>query len=200
MAPDGRQSPTNGLYIANLHDSTVSIAVTDAGDARRDWPERSDWNPSGDRIACSSFGDIILCDPDGGNPFRIACCENGRCSHLEWSPDGRDILYDFISSESPRLAHVGILHASDGALDEIFAASFQNSYLLSWAGEGTRVAYLIENRGYDNGFVVDLERPSRSRPSIMISYILFFVLPAGCIAWWHMRSENDQETAKEEVR
>jgi len=188
MASAGRQSSTNGLYIANLQDSTISLVVTGIGDASRYWPERSDWSPSGDRIAYSSLGDIVLCDPDGGNPFRIACCEKGRCSHLEWSPDGKNILYYFISSESPRLAHIGILNANDGALDEIFAASFQNSYRLSWAGGGTRVAYLIENLGSDNGFVVDLDRPSRSRPSIMISYVLFFVLPACCIAGWYFRS------------
>ena len=193
MAPDGRQRSTNGLYIANLHDSTVSIAVTDIGDARSYWPERSDWNPSGDRIAYSSFGDIILCDPDGGNLFRVACCEKSRCSHLEWSPSGRDILYHFISSESPRLAHIGILHANDGTLDEIFVASFQNSYLLSWAGEDTKVTYLMENIGYDNGFVVDLERPSTSRPSIIISYILFFVLPACCIAGWYFMSGDKRQ-------
>jgi WD40 repeat protein len=184
-----RKSTESTMFVADLKNSNVSAsALKIKGDGRAYNPERSDWNPDPDKdeIAYSVAGAVGVCSPGGDNLRLFECYDdNPVCLHLEWSPNGDKILYEFYQfSGRAERERIGYIDVGTGEVKEILSSSFEYGYSVSWADDGKKIAYIQKDGGYDNGYLVDLNNPTENDLPVAVSYVLFFVLPLCLIAGW----------------
>jgi TolB protein len=111
------------------------------------------WSPTRAEIAFSmqtkAGGQIFLIPPDGGTP-ELVCCDSGTALFLDWSPDGRRLLFQFEASAPPRRGGPIVQVKSirrDGS-DEIDVTD--RSFYLTlprFSDDGNRVVYTREGGG-----------------------------------------------------
>ena len=109
------------------------------------------WSPTRAEIAFSmqtdAGGQIFLIPPDGGEP-EFVCCESGNALFLDWSPDGRRLLFQLVGSAPPRrgapIAQVMSIRRSGTDQIEITDRSFFTT-LPRFSDDAERVVYTREN-------------------------------------------------------
>lgn len=139
------------------------------------------WSPDGRWVAFDMLerdGDnpsssVWIVAADGSNPQQVAACESAPCSQYaypSWSPDGSELamirlsLYSDESCCTSDLVVVDISMSEAGdwvVSDEQIPASFTESDAVDtydsfhgpdWSSDGTRIAYTVEQYGFDDPY------------------------------------------------
>jgi Tol biopolymer transport system component len=108
------------------------------------------WSPTRAEIAFSmqteAGGQIFLISPDGGVPEPV-CCDSGDALFLDWSPDGRRLLFQMLPSPArrgDRIAQVMSIRRNGSDPTEITDRSFFPT-LPRFSDDAERVVYTRED-------------------------------------------------------
>lgn len=99
--------------------------------------EKFDLSPTGKRVAITARGDVYTVPVEDGSTRNVTATDGAREYTALWSPDGKRIAYIDATTETQALA---IIDQQGGAARRMpLGSDFYQ--LLSWGGQGQRVAY-----------------------------------------------------------
>jgi Tol biopolymer transport system component len=170
LAPDGRRVAVDigdpegrGRDIWSV-DTTSGIADRLTFTAMDAWG--ATWAPDGTRLAFAKAEaeppDVTVMHLDGSAREEVLVHAPGIQLPRHWSPDGRLIAYDdqLLSRRPPR--RLWLLSVSDGRTRQVTQAPF-SSYQGRFSPDGRKLAYVSEESGRPEVYLVDLEgrQPAR---------------------------------------
>jgi Tol biopolymer transport system component len=162
-SPDGKQivydwSNKNGdidLCIVGLDGSKPRILYSNE---ENDWAQTYGWSPDGKQIlACFSRKDgqaqIVLVSTADGSVRVLKTMERGGPDHMNFSPDGRYIVYDFPQKEDPQERDISLL-STDGSREIPLVEHPADDYVLGWAPDGKNILFASDRRNSPDVWVI----------------------------------------------
>lgn len=111
-------------------------------------------SPKGNEIAVTIFAqenlasEIVLINPDGGNPQQITNCSPAACGRPVWSPDGQWLSYerqDKADTGGFGPSRIWLMNMQDGQTGPIFQDTQILGYGASWSNDSQQIAFYDSN-------------------------------------------------------
>ena len=162
-SPDSRQivydwNNKNGyvdLCIAGLDGSKSRILFSHK---EVTWAETFGWSPDGKQILANlekkdGQKQIALVSTADGSARVLKTLERGWPDHMNFSPDGRYIVYDFPQEEDSSERDISLL-ATDGSREIPLVEHPANDYVLGWAPDGKNILFASDRRNSLDAWVI----------------------------------------------
>jgi Tol biopolymer transport system component len=122
------------------------------------WAETYGWSPDGKQIlACLFKNDvqyqIVLVSTADGSVRVLKTLEQGWPDHMNFSPDGRYIVYDFRQKEDSQVHDISLL-STDGSREIPLVEHPANDYVLGWAPDGKNILFASDRRNSLDAWVI----------------------------------------------
>jgi TolB protein len=133
-----------------------------------------DWSPDGSRLAVvgwtESFTDLFLWNAEGGNLRQITQNRRGRVQDSDWvffprwSPDGETIA--FLSDRTTTYPMLWLMRPDGSNVRQLTRTSSGGDIIdsFTWSPDGSRIAATRFSGLLSQVHIVDVARPSPSRP------------------------------------
>ena len=162
-SPDGKQiiydwSNKNGdidLCIIGLDGSKPRTLYSN--DEENVWARTCDWSPDGKQILAwfetkDEQIQIVLVSTADGSVRVLKTLENWP-ANMNFSPDGRYIVYDFQQKEDSPERDISLL-SIDGSREISLVEHPANDYVLGWAPDGENILFASDRRGSEDVWVI----------------------------------------------
>lgn len=139
------------LRVARLHATTISDSrrLHDNEDVLGTAPY--DWSPDGKRIAVGvsrkgGTRQIALVDVADGSLHVLKSLDWKEPTKIFFSPDGKQIAYDLMVSDSSDERHIFVM-AADGSREAIVVAHPSQNVIMGWSPDGQLVLFASDRSG-----------------------------------------------------
>lgn len=114
------------------------------------WSQTYGWSPDGKQILASLFKEngqnqIVLVSTADGSIRVLKTLEQGFWDHMNFSPDGHYIVYDFPQKEDSPERDIFLL-STDGSREIPLVEHPANDYVLGWAPDGKNILFASDRR------------------------------------------------------
>jgi len=154
-SPDGKQivydwSNKNGyvdLCIVGLDGSKPRILYSNKEST---WAQTFGWSPDGKQILAylekkDGQNQIVLVSTADGSVSILKTLEQGWPDNINFSPDGRYIVYDFPQKEDSPERDISLL-STDGSREIPLVEHPADDYVLGWAPDGKNILFASDRR------------------------------------------------------
>ncbi|OGU87984.1 MAG: hypothetical protein A2492_13440 [Ignavibacteria bacterium RIFOXYC12_FULL_35_11] len=125
------------------------------------WSQTYGWSPDGKQILASLFKEngqnqIVLISIEDGDVRVLKTLELGF-DHLNFSPDGRYIVYHFQQKEDSPESDISIL-STDGGREIPLVEHPANDYVLGWAPDGKNILFASDRRNSSDAWIIEFSQ------------------------------------------
>ncbi len=122
------------------------------------WAETYGWSPDGKQIlACLFKNDvqyqIVLVSTADGSVRVLKTLEQGWPNNMNFSPDGRYIVYDFRQKEDSQVRDISLL-STDGSREIPLVEHPADDKVLGWAPDGKNILFASDRRNSPDAWVI----------------------------------------------
>jgi Tol biopolymer transport system component len=162
-SPDGKQIVydwynENGfieLRIIGLEGSKSRILYSNE---EVEWAQTHDWSPDGKQIlACFSrkggAQQIVLVSAEDGSVRVLKILDKGWPKNMNFSPDGRCIVYDFPQKENSPERDISLL-STDGSHEITLVEHPAHDFVLGWAPDGKHILITSDRTGTPDFWII----------------------------------------------
>jgi len=148
------------------------------------WSQTYGWSPDGKQIlACFYKEDgqnqIVLVSTADGSLRVLKTLEQGWSDHMNFSPDGRYIVYDFPQKEDSPGSDISLL-STDGSREIPLVEHPANDYVLGWAPDGKNILFASDRRNSLDVWVIQFsDGKVQETPKLVTSNIGQVCYPKG---------------------
>lgn len=162
-SPDGKQI-VYSWYNKNDYIDLCIIGVDGSkprilySNKENNWAETYGWSPDGKQILACLFKNsvqyqIVLVSTADGSVRVLKTLEQGWPDNMNFSPDGRYIVYDFRQKEDPQVHDISLL-STDGSREIPLVEHPANDKVLGWAPDGKNILFTSDRRNSTDAWVI----------------------------------------------
>ncbi|MBU2444988.1 MAG: tetratricopeptide repeat protein, partial [Bacteroidetes bacterium] len=148
------------------------------------WSQTYGWSPDGKQILASLFKEngqnqIVLVSTADGSIRVLKTLEQGFWDHMNFSPDGHYIVYDFPQKEDSPESDIFLL-STDGSREIPLVEHPANDYVLGWAPDGKNILFASDRRNSMDVWVIQFsDGKVQETPKLVTSNIGQVCYPKG---------------------
>jgi Tol biopolymer transport system component len=122
------------------------------------WSQTYGWSPDSKQILASLFKEngqnqIVLVSIEDESVRVLKTLEQGFWDHMNFSPDGRYIVYDFQQKDNSPESDISLL-STDGTREIPLVEHPANDYVLGWAPDGKNILFVSDRRNSSDAWVI----------------------------------------------